>query len=128
MSEEKPPDAAELAEAWKLQQAGNQSEAANIYRQFLAVNPGHARAWAYLGLACDTQQQLEEAADAYRQALALDPGFFLVWNNLGSVCLRRSMLRNALACFDEALAIDPRSGAARTNKALALEWLGKPRA
>jgi MSHA biogenesis protein MshN len=52
------------------QRRGDYGEAARIYRQLLAVRPGHAVWWMGLGIALERAGSYEKAEQAYRQALS----------------------------------------------------------
>src|SRR5204863_8905723 len=70
--------------------------AAAAYRQAIAVDPHHARAWNNLGQVLERQRQLEPAADAYRQAVGSEPAFRLARFNLGRMLIALSRSDDAI--------------------------------
>jgi tetratricopeptide (TPR) repeat protein len=102
---------ASMAETFNL---GNQlaaqgrfKEAADCYRQVLAVNPGLAEVHCNLGNALCDQGRLEQGLDAYRRALELKPDFVAACVNLANALLRLGDFAQARIHYQRALALEP---------------------
>jgi len=65
------------------QQAGQFSQAENLYRQILAQQPEHVGALHYLGILAHQAGQNDMAVDMIRQAIALQPNNAEAYSNLG---------------------------------------------
>jgi tetratricopeptide (TPR) repeat protein len=84
--------------------------AAEAYRQAIAVNPRHARAYNNLGQALERLQDLAGAADAYRHAVDSQPTFRLARFNLGRILM--SERRNEEAITELQKLTEPRDAEA----------------
>jgi tetratricopeptide repeat protein len=113
-----------LNEGWKAHQQGQFAQAEHNYRQVLAVQPGSASAWCYLGMACHDQERFDDALFAYQQALSLDPNMAVGYQNLGKSLGRLRRFDEAIACFDRAAQLAPGYVNAYRNKAKALYFKG----
>jgi FkbM family methyltransferase len=114
-----------LSHGWQIHQAGNVSQAEQIYQQVLAAQPANANAWCYLGIALHDQQRYDEALAAYHRALALKPEFPIALNNLGNTYRLMRRVDQAVECFDKALLLKPDYLLAYKNKSTALCWEGR---
>jgi FkbM family methyltransferase len=114
-----------LNEGWKIHQTGRPREAERLYQQALALQPTHASAWCYLGIALHDQERYDEAVSAYRRSLALKPSFPIALNNLGNTFRLQRRLEDAVGCFDQALALQPDYLIAYKNKGTTLCWEGR---
>lgn len=84
-----------FALALQHHQAGRLAEAEGLYRQILAVQPGHLDVVNNLGLALAGQGRFDEATGAFRHALQLRPDFVTAHFNLGNALKDQN-------CWDEA--------------------------
>lgn len=85
-----------LRNALELHNQGHLRRAEAMYRQILAVDPGHADALHLLGLTRHQQGHSLEACEFIERALRLQPVNPVYVNNLGEIC-------RALGRFDEAV-------------------------
>ncbi|MEM8667243.1 MAG: tetratricopeptide repeat-containing glycosyltransferase family protein [Planctomycetota bacterium] len=114
-----------LAYAWKQHQAGQVQHAEQSYRQVLDVDPNHADAWVYLGIALFDQRQFSESAAAYREALNRGEQNPIAWNNLGNSLRMLGQIEEADQCFENALAQKPDYLSALKNRGTLWIWSGE---
>lgn len=112
-------------QAIRFHQAGRLSEAEQLYRQILAIDPHFAEIQNNLGVALQARGNLDEAVAAYRQAVALKPDMAEVHNNLGNVFLTQTKLDDAVAAYGRALSFRPNYAEAHNNLGFAFQTLGK---
>lgn len=93
---------AETAEA-----AGLFAEAATLYRQCLALDPGDATAAFNLGNCEKASGDLEDAVHAYCTAIKRDPDFVEAWFNLGGLYRDLGKTEAARTHLTRAVALDP---------------------
>ena len=94
---------------------GRKDEAVQCYRQALRINPHHAQAHNYLGVALVGLNQLAEGAECFLQALRLDPRYVNALINKANVLRNQGLLEEAVACYREVLEFEPGSAAAHGN-------------
>jgi FkbM family methyltransferase len=112
-------------QAWQIHQSGDLAQAERMYRQALTAQPGSARAWCHLGMACHDQERYEEAIAAYQRAIQLRPEFPVAFNNMGNSLWMLRRLDDALVCFNRALELKPDYGNAYKNRGTVLLWYGR---
>src|SRR5437016_1514162 len=94
------PTVAELFSlAWKHHQAGNVTQAEQLYRQVLQTDPRHADAWCFLGAACQGQGRGAEAETHFRRAVQLVPDYAGAHNWLGMLLAQQNRFPEAVASF-----------------------------
>lgn len=108
------------ARAVKHHQAGELDRAELFYRQVLAADPGHARAWHLLGVLIHQQGDSTSAVEHIERALALDGTNGVFFGNLGSVYRSLGRLGEAEAALRRALALVPNFVASYYNLGLVL--------
>jgi predicted O-linked N-acetylglucosamine transferase (SPINDLY family) len=105
--------------------AGRLSEAGDLYRRILAVQPGHFKALKSLGaLACQLGQY-GAAIEWCRQATAVEPNDPGAWSNLGAALSGNRQLDAALTAYRRALELQPDHADATYNFANALRDSGR---
>lgn len=106
-----------LQNAMQLRRAGRLAEAARIYGEILASEPGHFEALHSLGIISYQSGQLEDAERLIGLAVEANPAAHDAHYN--RACLLQKMNRHAaaLASFDQALALKPDYLEALVNKA-----------
>ena len=114
-----------LANAWKLHQAGQVKQAEEFYRQVLSMDPRHADAWVYLGIALFDQRAFPESAEAYRSALKISELNPIAWNNLGNTLRMQGLLEESDQCFERALQQKPDYLSALKNRGTLWVWSGE---
>jgi len=111
--------------AWQHHQAGGFSQAEQLYRQVLQVNPSHVDAWCFLGAVCQAQGKLAEAETSFRRAVQLAPAYADAHNCLGVLLAQQDRLAEAVASFQQALRSEPDNAQAHYNLGLALNAQGQ---
>jgi tetratricopeptide (TPR) repeat protein len=104
---------------------GEAAQAAQQYRQALALKPDFAEAHGNLGNALTDLGQWDEAIEHYRQMLRLRPEVAEAHNNLGNALLSQQRFAEAAASYTQAIALRPRSAGALINLANALRETGQ---
>ncbi|SJZ34458.1 Predicted O-linked N-acetylglucosamine transferase, SPINDLY family [Trichlorobacter thiogenes] len=112
---EQAPDNADLRYEYGnlLFDAGRIEEAANCFRQQLALNPVDASALLMLGRALHRLKKPKEALHFFRQAQRLAPGLPVVHLMAGITALESHFWDEAKAAFNRVLAIEPANLSAR---------------
>jgi tetratricopeptide (TPR) repeat protein len=90
----------------------------------LALNPASAQAWITRGDSLGAMRQHEEALRSYAQAIQIQPNAIASLNQ-GNLLLELNRHAEAMACFGDALRLAPNMLAARSNRADALNYLGR---
>ena len=104
---------------------GRGSEALDLIRAALKLNPRAAPAHSNHGLILRKSGRAEAALAAFDKALALKPDHVEALNNRGGVLYEFGRLDEALASYDKALASRPDHAEARYNRGVALQALGR---
>lgn len=107
-------------EAWFLlaaahQELGNIAQAADAYRQVIALDPGHIDAHFYLGNTCLALGDGPGAVAAFRETVRLHPGHRQAHVNLGALLELQHNYAAAEKSFREALRLEPRNGELHYN-------------
>ncbi len=93
---------------------GDYEQAAAWHRQVIALTPGDATGYIFLGCAFARQGKLREAEAAHRSGTECDHGRIEeAYHNLGLVLRAQGKLEEARECFQNALADDPECKEAR---------------
>jgi len=100
-------------------------QAAEAYRQALALDPDHADAHLNLGRLLHERRRLDEAERHYRAAAEADPGSGRPLYNLGVLLEDRGRARAAVRAYEEALARDRFLATAHFNLSRLLEAEGR---
>lgn len=96
-----------INDALSLHQAGRLDEAAQIYRQILAIDPDHADCLHLLGMVAFQLEQHEAAAELIRKAIAIHKTAASYHSNLGNVLQAQGKLDEAGASYRRALELRP---------------------
>lgn len=110
--------------ALRHHQAGRLPEAEQIYREILAVQPGHAEALHLLGVIAYQVGRYDEAVELIRQAIDQQPGGANAHNNLGNALKARGELDEAMAAYRQAIRLKPGNPEAHYNLGNALRDRG----
>jgi tetratricopeptide (TPR) repeat protein len=103
--------------------AGQFDEAADAYRQALAVGGSNAVTCFNLANCLYAMGQKELAAERYSQAAETDRGFAEAWNNLGIVLVDLGNTEEAVTAFERALLANPHYADAHYNLADLLDTM-----
>lgn len=93
--------------AFQHHQAGNLSQAEEIYRQMLPVTPQPSELLHLLGVIAAQRQQFDEAIELINQAIALDNTVANFYSSLGGALSGQGQWAEAIANFNRALTLDP---------------------
>lgn len=108
-----------------LEEQERYDEAADAYRQVIALAPGRFEAYFNLGNVVRMMGSCEGAAELYRLALAIDEQSELAWYNLADVLEETGRDQDAAECLTRAVAIAPAFADAHFNLALCLARVGE---
>jgi tetratricopeptide (TPR) repeat protein len=106
-----------------LAESGKINEAADQFRQALAIDPNDDFAHSNLGIALARSNKVEdvdEAIEHFQSVLRIKRNDELTQGNLGSLLLRRGRVGEAIQHLQAALRLDPNDPVARANLAAAL--------
>ena len=109
-----------LTQALSLHQAGRLSEAEDLYRKVLTIDPRQFDGRHLLGLVHFQRGDCVEAVRHFDLALALKPEVAAAHNSRAAALNGLKRFEEAVACCDTALALKPDLAEALTNRALAL--------
>ncbi|MFP6562208.1 tetratricopeptide repeat protein [Paraburkholderia sp. B3] len=115
-----------LQQALALQQNGAWTEAAEIYREILAVRPKHFDALQLLGALALQTGHLDEGIALLQTALSINGKQAAIHSNLAFALNARSRHKEALERANHALALMPDFVDALTNRGMALGALDMP--
>lgn len=102
-------------------QAGRLAEAESLFCQVVRIDPRHADAHNWLGVACGQQGRNRDALEHFAKAAALRPGSADFASNLGLAQLNAGGLDAAQRAFETALKLNPRLAAAHHNLGLVFQ-------
>jgi tetratricopeptide (TPR) repeat protein len=114
-----------LDAALQQHRAGRLEEAAALYWQSLAAEPGCALAWNMLGNVEYQRGHIEDALQLIDKAIELDPAAPAYRITLGHVYRRKGELATACVCYRKALDLAPDSSLAALSLADALRRRGE---
>ena len=117
--------AALLQAALEHHRAGRLPEAEPLYRQVLAVDPGHARALHLLGFLAYQSGLNERAIELIGKAIEQNPAEAACHSDLGLALQAEGRLDEAAAAYGRALALDPELAQAHYNLGNALQEMGR---
>jgi len=83
------------------------TQAVDIYRRLVTLDPSDPLAYKYLGMALAQSGQRGEALKQYARALQLDPANPAVHYNIGVLLIQDHNEEQAIAQFQKALQLDP---------------------
>ena len=98
-----------------LKVLGRLNEAITQYQKVIEIEPNHAEAHYYLGIAFNEIGRLEEAAAHYRTAIGINPNHANAHNNLGIWLQEIGRLDEAVVHCLKAIAIEPEFAKAHYN-------------
>ena len=97
-----------------------------LLRRCVALAPGNAYAWHYLGKAAEQRGDLAAAIELLGHAAVLNPRFAPTHNDLGALLQQSGEREAALAALDRAIAIDPGYTTAHHNRGMLLAEMRRP--
>jgi predicted O-linked N-acetylglucosamine transferase (SPINDLY family) len=117
--------------AERLQQAvdwhtrGDLARASAVYRELIAIAPGHPDALHLLGVALTQSGQFASGAALIEQSLSVNPLQPVAAANLGHALMAMNRSDDALAAYDRSLAMSANDAAAHNGRGSALTALGR---
>jgi predicted O-linked N-acetylglucosamine transferase (SPINDLY family) len=96
-----------MAAALRHYRAGERSQAEQLCRQILQVEPGHVPALYLLGNTLAVDGRLAEAVEIYARAVQIDPRNQALSNNLAAALAQVGRRQEAIAVLERAVAIEP---------------------
>jgi tetratricopeptide (TPR) repeat protein len=121
------PTAALIEKALVLHRSGAVAEAARLYSQALAQEPGNTDALCYLAMIFCQQGQFPKGIELLREAIKVAPERGATHNLLGRAQHGAGDPAAALASFDTAILLQPDLADAHGSRGSVLNDLGKPR-
>jgi tetratricopeptide (TPR) repeat protein len=112
-------------QAKEARNAKQYEEAATLYRQLAALEPGHAATWFWLGWVLNALGNYGEALSALDACLELEHQRARVWNTRGYALYMLGRYQEALTCCDRVVTFEADNAAAWQNRAIVLQKLGK---
>lgn len=106
--------------ALKLHREGRTDLAEEIYRNILAVEPGHAQSWHLLGVAAIQRHEFDRAVEWIERAISLDASRSAFFGNLGVAYRDTGQAADAERVLRRALELSPDFENALCNLGLAL--------
>ena len=106
-------------------QAGQYSEAAELSKRAMTLDPAHADSMCLAGEACLHSGQLDQALEWVASAVRIQPKAGYV-STLGTILMRLGRLEEGLKAFEKAIAIDPENAEIWKNFGAALVELNRP--
>jgi Tfp pilus assembly protein PilF len=104
-----------LAKGWSLLQAGQLTEAEQVYRELIQLNASVVEPWYLLGAIAQFQGNSTASLGFYEQALRLAPDHVEARNNLGLALQDLGRVDQAAASFREAIRLRPNFAEAHSN-------------
>jgi tetratricopeptide (TPR) repeat protein len=98
-----------LQQALQYLRAGELTEAEEIYREILRIQPNSAIALHFLGVIFYQRKKYDFAIEYIQLALQQQPDYIAALNNLGLVFQAIGQVERALSCFRQSSLIDPNS-------------------
>jgi tetratricopeptide (TPR) repeat protein len=114
-----------FAHAHLLERQGNFEQAAEQYRQALALTPNFVSARNRLGITLNKLGQHTQASAEYKLAVQSSPGDAYLHNNLGFSLYLEGRYDEAVAALDRAIELRPEFQRAHMNRGVALARLGR---
>ncbi|MGQ9731377.1 MAG: tetratricopeptide repeat protein [Candidatus Zipacnadales bacterium] len=108
-----------------LRSCRDDQQALNLFRQVLALDPKHAKAYLGLGVIYHRRGDIDTAEAMYAAAAEADPRLVRAWLNLGALATARRDYENACRAYSWAVKLRPKEPAARRGLAHALHKLGQ---
>jgi protein O-GlcNAc transferase len=119
-----PTDNELLNRALALHRSGRLDDAARIYQQLLAADPGHADAAHLLGLVRFRNNDFDAAIGLIRQAIERDANNPIYQANLGNVLKDAGRTVEAIDAYRRALELDPKYAEVHNNLGYVLQING----
>ena len=109
IAESRNPDtaAAHRVEGYLLYAGGLYDKAVAEFDRSIALQPGSATAYIWLGKAYEDNDQLDRALTAFQKATEVEPRYFRTYQNLGAFYQQRSNFSEAITYLNKAVELAP---------------------
>ena len=97
----------EELQGWTLLEVGKASEALQVFRRAVKVDPSRASTQEGIGTALAQLGRQEEALRAFREAARLEPLRAIVWGEMARTAGELGRLRDAISYWERALRLAP---------------------
>ena len=97
----------DFAAGLELHRAGRIDDAARVYRDILATQPGHVDALAHLGIVHQQRGDYAKAAELLDRAVQKSPKSPAFWSNFGVVLVALGRFEEAIAAYRRAVELAP---------------------
>jgi tetratricopeptide (TPR) repeat protein len=114
-----------LTQAFAFQQSGRLTEAEQLYRAALKLDPDNADAWHLLGRIALQRGDLAAAAAQVREAIRRRPNIPAFPSSLGEILQAQGEIEKAQTCYQEALRLAPDFAPALVNLGNTLQGRGR---
>ena len=114
-----------LAQAFRLHQSGQLTQAGAAYLKVIQVDPANFDALHLLGLVARAQGDHVTAEQMIRKALVIKPNYADAHYNLGNTLTDLGRMEEAIECYRDALRIEPRNVVNHYNIGNALRALNR---
>ena len=104
---------------------GKSSEAAQVFKDVLALDANHAGAHRNLGVALLAQMQIDAAIPCFMRAISIQPAFARAMADLGAAYLAKTTSSSPRHGTQAALALEPQQRAANRSMASILRRTGR---
>ncbi len=105
-------------------QLGRLDKTAKFCERVLAINPGDAMAWAFLGNSRMANVEYESALEAFNKAIGLAPDVPMILVNRGSALFLLNRHAEAIECLNRAIQLAPGTANAYFNLGRIFKTLG----
>ena len=119
--------AGEFAEVVAAFETNDFTRAKKMLTEVTTREPGHARAWANLGMVLSRSASEDEAIAVLEKAVSINPQLAPALNQLGVLYRRTGRLADAERAYEQALAADPDNPRTHRNIGVLYDvYLGRP--
>ena len=115
----------QIESALSHHRAGHLTEAEEIYRQILAIDPNHVDALNLLGALSGQIGQQQAAVVLIERAIKLKPDLVIAHSNLGNILRDLGRFEEAVAATQEAIRLQPDYAVAHNNLGLVLKKMDR---
>ncbi|MDH7509793.1 MAG: tetratricopeptide repeat protein [Methanolinea sp.] len=105
---------------------GQYTEALDLYREAIELDPYSSQIWNRLGIAQMKVGRFPDAVESFQKALDIDPYYTVAWKNKGDALQAQEQYQAAIDSYDRALAINANDLYTLYEKGVCLQKMGRP--
>lgn len=105
---------------------GQYTEALDLYREAIDLDPYSSQVWNRLGIAQMKVGRFPDAVESFQKALDIDPYYTVAWKNKGDALQAQEQYQAAIDSYDRALAIYANDLYTLYEKGVCLQKMGRP--